>query len=121
MNNMSDQKLDTRLQRQFTKLALHRSDNVGEPFVATIAFLARVENGMPTREATLQDAEARTRVYLRFSDSGRAYSSSKKEVKNLRRWFGDDLKQWHGKQVQISPVVRRTNGKDVHKLSLSAV
>ena len=121
MNNTSDQKLDTHLQRQFTTLALHGSDNVSEPFVATIAFSARVEKGMPTREATLQDAEAGTKVYLRFFDSGRAYACSKKEVKNLRRWFGDDLEQWTGKQVRISLVVRRTSGKEVHKLSLSAV
>ena len=101
---------------------MHGSDNVNEPFVATIAFLARFEKGMPTREATLQDAEAGTRVYLRFSDSGRAYSCSKKDVKNLRRWFGDDLKEWAGKQVQISPVVRAgIAGKEVRKLSLSAV
>ena len=109
------------LQRQFTALALHRSDNVSEPLVATIPFLAQAEKGMPTREAALQDAEIGTRVYLRFSESGRAYACSKKEVKNLRRWFGDDLKQWARKQVQISPVVRRTSGKEVRKLSLSAV
>ncbi len=122
MNNTSDQKLDTHLQRQFTALALHRSDNVSEPCVATIAFLAQAEKGMPTREATLQDAESGTRVYLRFSDSGRAYQCSKKDVNNLRRWFGDDLEQWHGKQVQISPVVRAgIAGKEVRKLLLSAV
>jgi hypothetical protein len=118
----SDQKLATHLQRQFTTLALHRSDNVSEPFVATIAFLARVEKGMPTREATLQDATTGTRVYLRFTDSGRAYACSKKEAKNLRQWFGDDLKQWAGKQVKISPVVRAgISGKEVRKLALSAV
>ncbi len=121
MNNTSDQKLYTHLQRQFTTLALHRFDNVSEPLIATIVFLAQAEKGMPTREATLQDAETGTRVYLRFSDSGRAYACSRKEVKNLRRWFGDDLEQWTGKQVQISPVVRRTSGKEVRKLSLSAV
>ncbi len=119
---MSTMKLDEQLQRQFTALALHGFDNVGEPLVATIAFLAQTEKGMPTGEATLQDAETGTRVYLRFSDSGRAYACSKKDVKNLRRWFGDDLKQWAGKQVKISPVVRAgISGKEVRKLALSAV
>ena len=122
MNNASDQKLDTQLQRHFVALALHRFDNVSEPLIATIAFLAQTEKGMPTREATLQDAEHGTRVYLRFSDTGRAYACSKNDVKNLRRWFGDDLKQWAGKQVQISPVVRAgIAGKAVRKLALSAV
>ena len=121
MSTMDERKLDTQQERQFRALDWHRFDNVIEPLVATIAFLAQAEKGMPTREATLQDAEIETRVYLRCSDSGRAYACSKKEVKNLRRWFGDDLKQWAGKQVQISPVVRRTSGKEVHKLSLSAV
>ena len=122
MNNTSDHKLATQLQRQFVALALHRFDNVSEPLIATIAFLAQAEKGMPTREATLQDAENGARVYLRFSDSGRAYACSKKEVKNLRRWFGDDLEQWTGKQVKISPVVRAgIAGKEVRKLSLSAV
>jgi len=59
-------KLDGKLQRQFTTLALHRFDNVSEPPIATIAFLAQAEKRMPTREATLQDAETGTRVYLRF-------------------------------------------------------
>ncbi|MCP4775058.1 MAG: hypothetical protein GY880_12540 [Planctomycetaceae bacterium] len=115
-------KLDEQLQRQFVALALHRFDNVREPLVATIAFLVQAEKGMPTQKATLQDAENGARVYLRFSDSGRAYACSKQEVKNLRRWFGDDLEQWYGKQVQISPVVRAgIAGKEVRKLSLSAV
>jgi hypothetical protein len=119
--SMSTMKLDEKLQRQFVALAWHRFDNVSEALVATIAFLAQAEKGMPTREATLQDAEIGTRVYLRFSDSGRAYACSKKEVKNLRRWFGDDLMQWAGKQMKISPVVRAgISGKEVHKLSLSA-
>lgn len=76
-----------------------------------------------TATGTLTDAqEAGTWVYLRFTDSGRAYAFSKKEVKNLRRWFGDDLKQWDGKQVKIFPVVRAgISGKEVRKLSLSAV
>ena len=119
---MSTMKLDEQLQRQFVALALHRFDNVSEPLIATTAFLARAEKGMPTRETPLQDAEDGTPVYLRFTDSGRAYACSKKEVANLRRWFGDDLEQWAGKQVQISPVVRAgIAGKEVRKLSLSPV
>ena len=104
-------------------LAWHRFNNVSQPLVATVAFLAQAEKGMPTREATLRDdGETGTRVYLRFPDSGRAYVCSKKEVANLRRWFGYDLEQWTGKQVQIRPVVCvAIAGKEVRKPCVSAV
>ena len=69
-------------------LAWHRFNNVSQPLVATVAFLAQAEKGMPTREATLRDdAETGTRVYLRFPDSGRAYVCSKKRLQT----FGDGL------------------------------
>ena len=50
MSTVDERKLDTQLERQFRALDWHRFDNVFEPLVATIVFLAQAEKGMPTRK-----------------------------------------------------------------------